>query len=93
MINTKARLKDIVWWPIMDKDFEAFDRVCYPCQLVRVCTRPIRSTPLTSGLLNEIAVYLCRPLRSGKSMLVVTDYFSRWPELVRMRNANAHDII
>ena len=33
VVRTKARLREKVWWPRMDKDVEVFVRVCYPCQL------------------------------------------------------------
>ena len=67
----------------------------YPCQLVgtRLRPEPIRSTPLPQGPWDEIAVDLCGPLPNGESLLVVIDYFSRWPEVVWMRNTNAQAII
>ena len=60
----------------MDKDVEAFVRICYPCQLVGARPSPeqIRSTSLLHGPWDEIAIYLCGPLPSGEGMLVVIDY-------------------
>ena len=34
MIGTKARLREKVWWPGMDKQVEEVVRACHPCQLV-----------------------------------------------------------
>lgn len=34
MIRTKARLREKVWWPKMDKQVEDAIRSCHPCQLV-----------------------------------------------------------
>ena len=95
VVRTKSRLREKAWWPRMDKEVEDFVKVCYPCQLVgtRLRPEPIRSTPLPQGPWDEIAVDLCGPLPNGESLLVVIDYFSRWPEVVWMRNTNAQAII
>ena len=79
----------------MNKDVEAFVRVCYPCQLVgaRPSREPIRSTLLPQGPWDAIAIYLCGPLLNGESLFIVIDYFSRWPEVVWMRKTNAQNII
>ena len=34
MVRTKARLREKVWWPRMDKQVEETIRACHPCQLV-----------------------------------------------------------
>ena len=95
VVRTKARLREKVWWARMDKDVEAFVRECYPCQLVgaRPKPEPIRSTPPPQGPWEEIAIDLCGPLPNGESLLVVIDYFSRWPEVIWMRNTTAQNII
>ena len=43
---------------------------------------PIRSTPLPQASWDEVTIDLCGPLPNGECMLVVIDYFSRWPEVV-----------
>ena len=84
VVRTKAKLREKVWWPRMDKDVEVFVTYCYPCQLVGARPSPetIRSTPLPQGPWDEIAIDMCGSLPNGESLLVVTDYFSRWPEVV-----------
>ena len=42
---------------------------------------PIRSTPQPRGPWEEIAIDICGPLPNGESLLVVIDYFARWPEV------------
>ena len=46
MVQTKARLREKVWWPQMDKQVEKAVRACYPYQLVgpRSKPEPVRST-------------------------------------------------
>ena len=48
MTRTKARLREKVWWPNMDRQVEQFVKACHPCQLVgpRSKTEPIRSRTL-----------------------------------------------
>ncbi len=95
MVRTKARIREKVWWPRMDRDVETFVKNCYPCQLVgpRGRPEPIKSTALPQGPWSEVAVDLCGPLPNGDNLLVLIDYFSRWPEVVWMRNTNSPAVI
>ena len=51
MVRTKARLREKVWWPGMDKQVEEVVRVCHTCQLVgpRANPEPVKSTRLPEG--------------------------------------------
>ena len=51
MVRTKARLREKVWWPQMDKQVEDAIRSCHPCQLVgqRTKPEPVRSNSLPDG--------------------------------------------
>ena len=51
MVRTKARLREKVWWPQMDKQVEDAIRSCHPCQLVgpRGKPEPVRSSSLPDG--------------------------------------------
>ena len=42
---------------------------------------------------DEIAKDLCGPMPNGEHLLVIIGYFSRWPEVVWMRNTNAQNTI
>ena len=57
MTRTKARLREKVWWPNMDKQVEQFVKTCHPCK-----TEPIRSTTLPEVPWGDIVVDLvtCR---------------------------------
>ena len=74
MTRTKARLREKVWWPNMDKQVEQFVKACHPCQLVgpRSKTKPIRSTRLPEVPWGDIAVDLLE-FPGGKHLLVVVD--------------------
>ena len=77
---------------VTENKVEAFVRLCYPCQLVgaRPSPEPIRSTSLPQGPSDEIAIDLCGPLPNGESLLVVIDYFSRWPEVDAQHECSKH---
>ena len=90
MTRTKARLREKVWWPNMDKQVEEFVKTCHPCQLVgpRSKTEPIRSTTLPEVPWRDIAVDLLE-IPGGNHLLVVVDNYSRWPEVILLRTINA----
>ena len=93
MIRTKARLRAKVWWPNMDKQVEQFVRACHPCQLVgpRSRTEPIRSTTLPEVPWGDIAVDLLE-IPGGNHLLVVVDNYSRWPEAILIKKADASHV-
>ena len=95
MTRTKARLRQKVWWPSMNSEVEELIRACHPCQLVgpRPRPEPIRSTPFPPGPWTDIAIDLCGPLPGGDQLFVIVDYYSRWPEVIWMKNTTSKSII
>lgn len=95
IVATKQRLRTKVWWPSMDKEAERHCQACHGCQLVSRPDppEPIRSTPLPEGPWKELAVDLLGPLPTGESLLVVVDYFSRYYEIVVLRDTKAEIVI
>ena len=94
MVRTKARLREKVWWPRMDKHVEQAVRTCHPCQLVgpRSKPEPVRSTRLPESPWQEISIDLLE-ITSGNHLLVVVDYYSRWIEAVLLRKTDAQHVI
>lgn len=94
MVRTKARLREKVWWPRMDKQVEQAIRTCHPCQLVgpRSKPEPVRSTRLPDSPWQEISVDLLE-ITSGDHLLVVVDYYSRWIEAVLLKKTDAQNVI
>ena len=93
MTRTKARLREKVWWPNMDKQVENFVKSCHPCQLVgpRSKTEPIRSTTLPEVPWGDIAVDLLE-IPGGNHLLVVVDNYSRWPEVILLKKTDASHV-
>lgn len=87
VVCTKQRLREKVWWPGIDRDAEHRVRACNACQLVGLPPKPepMVRTDLPSGPWEQVAIDLCGPFPTGESLLVITDYFSRWPEVVVVR--------
>ncbi|XP_015747449.1 PREDICTED: uncharacterized protein K02A2.6-like [Acropora digitifera] len=94
MVRTKARLREKVWWPGMDKHVEEVVRACHPCQLVgpRAKPEPVKSTRLPEGPSKEISIDLL-DVSSGEHLLVEVDYDSSWIEAILLKKIDAHHVI
>lgn len=82
MTRCKQRLRSKLWWPHMDQEVENHIQRCHPCQ---VTSRPPRPEPMQPTDLPEerwthLAIDVCGPFPTGESVVVLTDYYSRWPE-------------
>ncbi|KAK2578228.1 hypothetical protein KPH14_001387 [Odynerus spinipes] len=91
IVSMKHRLRGKVWWDGIDKDAEKMVKSCRGCQLVQRTTEP---SPLKRNLLPEgpwefLAMGLLGRLPSGESILVVTDYYSRYFETVILTSTTA----
>ena len=94
MVRTKARLREKVWWPRMDKQIKETILACHPCQLVgsRAKPEPVRSTRLPEGPWQEISIDLL-DVSNGEHLLVVVDYYSRWIEAILLKKTDAQQVI
>ena len=94
MVRTKARLREKVWWPQMDKQVEDAIRSCHPCELVgpRAKPEPLRSSSLLDGPWQDISVDLLE-ISNGEHLLVVVDYYSRWLEAILLKKTDAQRVI
>lgn len=93
--RTKNRLRQKVWWPMLDKDVELLISRCYPCKLVNVDQRP---EPLVRHEMPSASwKYICGdffgPLPSGEMLFVIVDYFSRFVMTRIMKSTRAIDVI
>ena len=94
MVRTKSRLRMKVWWPGLDKDVENFVKHCRLCQLVGMRPRPepIKSSKLPEGPWFDVALDLLE-VCNGDHLLVITDYYSRWPEIIFLKKTDAARVI
>ena len=91
---TKCREKarTSVWWPGMNKQVEDLVKNCQVC----IKQRQNKAEPLISSVLPEIPWQnICADLfeLSGKTYLIVVDYFSRYPEIAFLKSTTSSDLI
>ena len=94
IVRTKARLRERVWWPQIDKQVEEAIRACHPCQLVgpRAKPEPIRSSRLPDDPWQEISIDLLE-ISNGEHLLVVVDYYSRWREAILLKKTDVNHVV
>lgn len=92
MVVMKRRLRQKVWWPQMDKQVESFVKKCKNCTLVSTPNppEPLIRTKLPVEAWADLAIDFAGPLPSGHNLLVIVDYFSRFTEVIIMKQITAH---
>ena len=95
IVNMKKILRTKVWWPAIDKDVEKFCKSCYGCQLVSQSAKPepMCRTEMPNGPWQYLAADLLGPMPTGESVLVVTDYYSRYYEIEILKSTTSSHII
>lgn len=89
IIAMKKRLREKVWWVRIDKMIVDFVKACEGCLLVSKCsTTPMTRTPLPTGPWKKIAIDFTE-IMNNTHLLVVVDYFSRYPEVEIMPSMTA----
>ena len=85
--KTKQLLRSKVWFPGIDLRVEEAIKHCIPCQAVtRVNTRePVLMTPFPNGPWISISIDFYG-LPTGEEAMVLTDDYSRYPELAAMKS-------
>ncbi|XP_064482548.1 uncharacterized protein K02A2.6-like [Ornithodoros turicata] len=88
----RERARQTVWWPGISKDIEDDVRRCPRC--VQESTNrhePLMPSPFPERPWQKVAVDLF--YLSGKWFLLVTDYYSRYPELAPLTNLTSSAVI
>lgn len=91
MVVMKRRLRQKVWWPNMDKETEKYVKQCKECTLVSSLSppEPLIRSKMPDRPWTHIAVDFMGPLPSGHNLLVLVDYYSRFVEVIVMREITA----
>lgn len=87
----KRRLRQKVWWPKMDNMVEKFVKRCGACTLVSAVgpPEPMLRTKMPEKPWTDVAIDFLGPLPSGHYLLVLVDYFSRFTEVIVMKQITA----
>ena len=81
-----------VWWPGISKDEESFVQQCAECKKSTPNPRePLLTTPLPKHPWERVAADLFQ--RDGSTYLLVVDYFSRYPEVIKLNSTTSKTII
>ena len=89
----KERAQETVWWPGLSADIKHKMQTCHFCQANRRTQRkePLRSTPLPERPWQKIATDICE--YNGKQYLVISDYYSRYLEILHSPTTTAEQIV
>lgn len=91
MVAMKRRLRQKVWWPKMDSEVESFVRKCKACTLVSAPDHPepLKRAEMPQHPWVDIAADFVGPLPSGHNLFVLIDYYSRFTEIIIMKQITA----
>lgn len=91
MTVMKRRLRQKVWWLKMDQQVEKFVKSCNLCTMVSSTgpPEPMQRTRMPTKAWSEIAIDFLGPLPNGCNLLVLIDYFSRFVEVIIMKQTTA----
>ncbi|CAB4022868.1 hypothetical protein BOX15_Mlig023251g7 [Paramuricea clavata] len=88
--KTKARLRTKVWWPGMSTEAETFVKRYQPCLVATEPTKPsftpLKPTTLPKAAWLLIGMDFVGPFPTGENLLVLVDYYSRYPEVEIMKH-------
>ena len=96
IVKTKQLIRDKVWFLGIDKLAEEKVKNCLSCQAASTKSpplEPLRMTPLPSAPWKELAVDFAGSFPSGDYIMVVTDEFSRFPEVEILTSTSARTVI
>ena len=93
--KTKARLRETVWFPNLDKHVRSELEHCLACQATSQPNRPepINVTPMPDSPWDKVKIDFYGPLPSGQYILVVIDCYSRFPEIEILTAISAQKVI
>ncbi|KAI5730816.1 hypothetical protein M8J77_000372 [Diaphorina citri] len=93
MSKIKAKARECVYWPNMNKNIEDFIRKC------DICQKYSNENPKMPMISHEVPTRAWEKLGTdvmeynGINYLVVYDYFSKWIEVKRLRNKDSVELI
>ena len=100
IVRTKQRLRAVFWWPGMDRAVEATVRSCPTCSAAdksaKTSRTPLIPVPLPAAPWHKVGVDFIGPMQGPASQrygIVLTDYYSKWPEVVFVSEPSSDAVI
>ncbi len=86
VVAVKSVARSFVWWPNINEQIETMTKLCKPCQDSQNSPAKSKPHPWTPAKRpwERIHADFCGPLH-GSMFLVVVDAYSRWIEVINMR--------
>ncbi|XP_064481187.1 uncharacterized protein K02A2.6-like [Ornithodoros turicata] len=92
IVKCKARARDSVWWPGIGQDIGTFVSSCPACKEHALNRKePCLTTKFPRRPWQKVAMDLF--FIKGRWWLVVTDYYSRFPEIAPLRSTSSETVI
>ena len=83
IVKSKKLLRSYCWFPGIDQKVEQLIKSCRICQSIQCNNNkePVIMSELPSGPWQKCSMDYQGPYPNGENIFVVTDYYSRWPEV------------
>jgi hypothetical protein len=97
----KSKCRESIWWPGIDADVERAVRDCQACIIsgksVRPSPGPLHPVPRPAGPWRKLSLDIAGEFhvapRSHRFMLVLVDYYSKWPEAATCEYVTSASVI
>ena len=101
VVRTKQRLRQLYWWPKMDKLVYEKIKNCVTCQLhdksAKPRTAPMQPVSLPSRPWQKVTIDIVGPNNSvpytSRFAITLIDYYSKWPEVAFASTVTTDSII
>ena len=95
MSKSKSFIREIAWWPGVDKMIEEAVRSCLQCQVTGLLNvpEPLKMAEIPSELWEHVRIDFKGPMPKGEMLMVLTDVKSHYPEVVTLKNNSAHCVL
>ena len=101
VVRLKQKLRSMVYWPNLDQDVEHFVRDCTVCassdKTYRTIPAPLQPRKLPKGPWMDLGMDIVGPFQSAPTgyrfLVVLTDYYSKWPEVLPTSDVTSSIII
>ncbi|XP_064487367.1 uncharacterized protein K02A2.6-like [Ornithodoros turicata] len=92
IVKCQLRARDSVWWPGINADIEQMVKDCNMCAQHRINRKmPLMPTSFPQRPWEKVAMDLF--CLNGQWWSIVTDYYSRYPEIARLSSLSAATVV